>query len=161
MKKSCGIIIVNEYEQIFMGHSTGNKFYDIPKGGMEEGEEPIDAAIRECIEETSLVFKGENLIDLGEFSYNKEKRIHLFLTSVKKADIKFEELKCESYFEHFMTKKSVPEVDGFIWMDISPIEFDNKCAKSMARVLKNLLGENKLSVNNDNKTDKKSKKMTL
>lgn len=141
-----------------MGHSTGNRFFDIPKGGMEDGEEPIDSAIRECVEETSLLFKKEDLTDLGEFSYNKEKRIHLFSTNVKKDSIVFDNLKCESFFEHFLTKKMVPEVDGFLWVDITPLDLDNKCAKSMARVLKNLLADGKLSYSGD-KTPKN--KMSL
>lgn len=144
MKKSCGIIILNQYNEILMGHSTGNSFFDIPKGGMEDGEEPIDSAIRECIEESSLVFTKENLVDLGEFSYNKEKRIHLFITFVIKENILLDELKCETYFEHFYTKKMVPEIDSFSWIEASEKSLDNKCAKSMARVLKNLLNSNQL-----------------
>ena len=38
MTTSCGVIILNEYNEMFMGHSTGNKFHDLPKGMLDEGE---------------------------------------------------------------------------------------------------------------------------
>ena len=43
---SCGVIILNEFDEILMGHSTGNTFYDLPKGGVEEGEaSPVDTVL--------------------------------------------------------------------------------------------------------------------
>ena len=138
MKTTCGIIIINNERQILMGHSTGNKFFDIPKGLMEKGEIPIQSAIRECKEETSLTFKEQQLLDLGIFFYNKEKVIHLFLIFVEKNNIVISNLHCQSYFEHFSTKKLLPEVDFFRWIEINPLELDKNCAKSMSKVLKNL-----------------------
>ena len=79
MKTTCGTIILNEFEEIFSGHSTGNSFYDIPKGLMDLNESPIDCAIRECLEETAIQLEKTKMIDLGEFPYNSSKNIHLFL----------------------------------------------------------------------------------
>lgn len=136
MKTSCGIIIINEENEIFMGHSTGNKFFDIPKGMLEENELPITCALRECDEETSLKFKEEELKDLGEFKYNREKNLHLFLVFVKKEDIKIEELVCNSFFEHLYTKKMVPEADYFQWISLNLLT--ENCAKSMGKLLNKL-----------------------
>lgn len=133
MKTSCGIMIINENNEIFMVHSTGNKFYDIPKGLLENDEAPIDCAIRECEEETALKIEKESLIELGLFSYNKEKNLHLFLTYKKKEQIDFNLLVCNSFFEDFYTKKMKPEADGFEWKDFNQVE--NYCAKSMAKLL--------------------------
>jgi hypothetical protein len=38
MKTSCGVLILNEFNELLLCHSTGNSFFDIPKGGKEEGE---------------------------------------------------------------------------------------------------------------------------
>lgn len=136
MKTSCGIIILNENNEILMGHVTGNKFYDIPKGLLEENEEPILAAIRECREETSLAFETNQLKDLGLHAYNKEKNLHLFLTHISASSIKIEDLFCDSFFEHYYTKKQTPEVDGFKWISLN--EVVENCAKSMGKLLTNL-----------------------
>jgi putative (di)nucleoside polyphosphate hydrolase len=133
MKTSCGIIILNENNEILMGHVTGNKFYDIPKGLQDENEEPIACAIRECQEEISLVFEVSQLTDLGRFAYNKEKNLHFFLTHVNKDSIKIEELFCDSFFEHHYTKKQTPEVDGFKWIPVKDVVAH--CAKSMGNLL--------------------------
>ncbi len=137
MKTSCGIIIVNEFKEIFVGHSTGNKFFDIPKGTIEENESHIECAIRECDEETSLLFKPEELTDLGFFPYNKDKQLYLFLTFKNKSEIDLPSLVCRSTFEHYYTKKTLPEVDYFSWVSFDEIE--QKFAKSMTKLLLNLV----------------------
>jgi predicted NUDIX family NTP pyrophosphohydrolase len=136
MKTSCGVLIINELNEILVGHSTGNNFFDIPKGLLDDGEVPIDCAIRECKEETSIDLQKEKLVDLGLFKYNKEKNLHLFFTEVKKDSINLNSLVCTSMFEHIYTKKLLPEVDSFKWMSVS--EIDTTCAKSMAKLLNNI-----------------------
>ena len=143
MKTSCGIIIINEYNEILMGHVTGNKFCDIPKGELDLNEEPIDCAIRECEEESSLKFIPEQLRELGKFPYNKEKNLHLFITHVKKEDINLNALVCNSFFEHYYTKKQTPEVDGFQWIHLESVV--EHCAKSMGKLLTNLSNDGILS----------------
>lgn len=142
MKTSCGIIIVNEYNEIFMGHSTGNKFFDIPKGMLEENEAPIDCAIRECEEETSISIATSQLRELGVFPYNKEKNLHLFFCEMKKSDLILENLVCNSYFEDFYSKKMKPEADYFEW--ISMDNLTASCAKSMGKLLNKLKEEGQL-----------------
>lgn len=151
MKTSCGIIIFNEQNEILMGHVTGNKFYDIPKGMIDENETPIACAIRECQEESSLVFKPEDLKDLGEYKYTKEKNLHLFLTKISKNKIEIDKLVCTSFFEHFYTKKQTPEVGGFKWIAVS--EVVENCAKSMGKIL--------TKIDSDNLLDNKKSKLTF
>lgn len=40
-----------------------NGLYDIPKGDTEEGESPIDTAVRECFEECSILLDDVEVID--------------------------------------------------------------------------------------------------
>lgn len=46
--------------------------YDLPKGHMQKGESPIDAAIRECWEETNIHFEKWKLQFCGNFSLYEE-----------------------------------------------------------------------------------------
>ena len=139
MKTSCGVIIINEYNEIFMGHSTGNKFYDIPKGLLDEGENELQCALRECMEETSIDLSSKSLEVIGLCPYNKEKNLYLFVVSIKKSEIELDNLVCNSFFEDYYSKKLKPEVDEFKWISVN--ELTQNCAKSMG-VLLNKLKDN-------------------
>lgn len=137
MKVSGGIIILNEVGEIFVGHSNGNTWFDLPKGEMDAGESAVQCAIRETREETSLEFKEAELLDLGLQAYNKEKSLHLFLVKRQKSEIDISSLVCNSFFEHRYTKKMIPEVDSFKWLDYKEVEAN--CAKSMSKLLNRLI----------------------
>ncbi len=139
MKISCGVIILNEIGEIFMGHSNGNTWFDLPKGEMDPGESAIKCAIRETMEETSLVIAEAEAVDLGLHSYNKEKSLHLFLVRRQKSEIDLSSLVCNSFFEHRYTKKMIPEVDSFKWMDYK--EAEKNCAKSMGKLINKLIAD--------------------
>ena len=69
MKVSAGIVLILNKSKILLAHPTKSKWYEtysVPKGGVDEGEETIDAALRELREETSLV------IDKGMISNPKD-----------------------------------------------------------------------------------------
>ena len=57
------IIIVNN--KIAMIHSLKYDYYKFPGGGIESGENPIDAMIRETREESGLVVKPETIKEYG------------------------------------------------------------------------------------------------
>lgn len=120
MKKiSAGLILTDKTK--FLGcHSTGNYFYDIPKGSIEEGETPLEACIREVKEETGLIVGDEKLIDLGVFDYNYEKNLHLFLL-VKAQLPDATKMICTTHFEA-KTGKLLPEVDRFRYINFSDKE---------------------------------------
>lgn len=121
MKKSCGFLIQCE-DKFLLCHSTkpsGNinlsdGQWGIPKGGLEEGETELQAALRETIEETGL--------DLTEYGYDEEplhiystrsKKYVIFYCNIKGNSVFLKKLKCTSLIEE--TNK--PENDDFIWVD--------------------------------------------
>jgi len=110
MKISAGIIITDG-QNILLGHSTGNEYWDIPKGEVDDNETFIETAIRETYEEFGLIFREKDLKDLGVFSYLKKKNLYLFKIKMNKLP-NIEECFCSSYFK---TKKGyeIPEIDNF------------------------------------------------
>lgn len=80
MLYSCGIIFYQN-GKILLGHCTGQKHWDLPKGKAEEDETFLEAAIRECREETGFEVQEDELILLGEVTYRKGKRLVLFFST--------------------------------------------------------------------------------
>jgi 8-oxo-dGTP pyrophosphatase MutT (NUDIX family) len=152
MKISCGTIILNEYNEILLGHSTGNRFFDLPKGQLEENETPIDCAIRECQEETSLILNKVSLIDLGLQKYNQYKKLHLFLYHTKKESIDFNSLVCKSTFIQPYSKTPAPEIDYFQWVNAD--EILNFTSKNMGALLTKLLPTINQQYSNQKTTNK-------
>lgn len=66
MYKSAGIIIILNNKKVLLAHPTNSRWtntYSFPKGGIEEGESQIDAAIRELKEETSIEVSIDKIED--------------------------------------------------------------------------------------------------
>ena len=58
-----GIIISNQ--KLAMIHSMKYDYYKFPGGGIEKGEDPVDAMVRETREEAGLVVKPETVKEYG------------------------------------------------------------------------------------------------
>ena len=84
-KLSCGIAISRETES---GWKTlmlrAFRHWDFPKGLCEEGEEPMQAAIRELREETGIEYPdfdwGDRFIETGPYGRGKTARYYLAKT---------------------------------------------------------------------------------
>ncbi|CAN5182038.1 hypothetical protein BH24PSE2_BH24PSE2_09680 [soil metagenome] len=65
--------------------------WDFPKGLVEQGETPFEAAIREVVEETTLddldFAWGNSFIETGPYSRGKTARYYLARTGTKKIDL--------------------------------------------------------------------------
>lgn len=133
---SCAIISLNPENRLLMCHSTGNNFWDLPKGMKNPEETAEEAARREFLEETSLDIHNFKLKDLGLFDYNKQKSIHVFLLE-DKINFDLSKAKCTTYFINKYTNQKQPEVDLYSYF--SKEEAFAKSCKSMSNLLKKIL----------------------
>jgi 8-oxo-dGTP pyrophosphatase MutT (NUDIX family) len=134
---SCGVVILNTQGDVLLCHATETSHWDIPKGQGEEGEEPVEAALRELVEETGIVLPEERLMDLGRFVYRRDKDLHLFAVRVNENDVKIEECVCESYFPRRRDGTMIPEMDAYRWVSLPDV--DQYASRSLARLFQTTL----------------------
>lgn len=128
---SCGIVVLAPSRELLLCHVTGQRHWDLPKGGINEGETPVQAAVRETVEETGLAFAPQALLDLGHFAYTGKKDLHLFAALSARVDPAA--LCCESTFVERGSSRRLPEMDGFGWFALDRLH--ELCTARMAAVL--------------------------
>lgn len=138
-KLSCGILFFNKKKELLLCHVTGNDFWDLPKGKIEEGEVPIETAIRETFEETGFIASKSELKDLGRFDYNKSKDLHLF----EYVGNKFFSEKQANCINTYTNKHgiNIPEMDDWCFMDIDTAIY--KSSNSLSNLLKKMYKKEK------------------
>jgi 8-oxo-dGTP pyrophosphatase MutT (NUDIX family) len=130
---SCGVL-VTDGRHLLLGHATGSRRWDIPKGIAEQDEDFAKAAARELDEETGLLLPPGALRDLGLHRYLPGKDLALFLWSLPEMPA-LETLHCRSMFA-LRGGVMVPEFDRFglfPWEDAL-----GKVGRNLARVLATL-----------------------
>lgn len=136
-KISFGVLVLNEHDQLLIAHVTGQNRWDIPKGGGDASERPLEAALRETFEETGVLLDAGQLEDLGVTPYGRHKDLHLFRARVSTAEVDIARCCCTSYFRQMGTGASLPEMDGFRWAAAE--ELGELCTPRMAALLVRLL----------------------
>lgn len=132
-KLSCGLLVLNDLGELLIGHSTGNFIWDLPKGLIDEGEDPMSCALREAREEFGLEFTPDRLTDLGRHAYYPGKDLHLFAVHTNTTETNLDNLRCTSFFEHPANRQTLLEIDGFAWANET--ELRRRLGKSMRRLL--------------------------
>ena len=142
---SAGFIIFHKgSNKLLVSHPTGNPkdgkhSWDIPKGHVEKGEDPLEAALRELYEETGLEHV-EDTFEIGRVPYRSDKALHLFSAY---ADFDIGDLHCDSTFtDSYGVEK--PEVDRYQLTDDPELLFSNMywyatremCRRGLSRVVR-------------------------
>lgn len=127
---SCGILVLNPHSELLLCHATGTSVWDIPKGGAEAGETPLQTAIRETAEETGLRFEPGELLELGHFSYRPVKDLHLYAALRQRSDAL--NCHCSSHFTDLWGRRR-PEMDAYEWTAFARVQ--RRCARRMAALL--------------------------
>jgi 8-oxo-dGTP pyrophosphatase MutT (NUDIX family) len=130
-KLSCGVVVLNDAAELLLCHVTGQDHWDLPKGGANEGESPLAAALRETREETSLRLDPTTLLDLGRRPFRPRKDLHLFATLLPRLDPA--DLGCDSHFDCRRTGVPRPEMDGYGWFAFGRLT--EYCRPALADVL--------------------------
>jgi 8-oxo-dGTP pyrophosphatase MutT (NUDIX family) len=128
---SCGIVVLLETHELLLCHVTGQRQWDLPKGGIQAGETEREAALRETREETGLMLASDVLFDLGRHAYTAKKDLHLFACVSARVDAR--ELRCTSCFVDRLSGRARPEMDGFGWFGFDRI--GALCTPKLAHVL--------------------------
>ncbi|WP_206999804.1 NUDIX hydrolase [Trinickia mobilis] len=134
---SCGVVLLDCDGRVLLAHATDTTHWDIPKGHGEEGEAPIAAALRELVEETSIVLAPERLKDLGRFVYRRDKDLHLFAARATDDELDLSRCVCTSMFPRRSDGVMIPEMDAFRWVE--PAEVGRYASRSLFRLFQTTL----------------------
>lgn len=140
---SAGIMFFTDEGSLFMGRVTGSALkggpsrWDIPKGHIEYGESPQEAAIRECFEETGFTdYDPSILIDMGQQEYASNKDLHVFLYPDAVRHEQFKGCVCTAYHTTEDGGEPFPEIDAFAL--IKPEQWSYVMGPSLFNVMQRL-----------------------
>lgn len=114
-------VLFTDKNKFLAVHPTGSigNHWDLPKGRIDDGENPIDTAVREFKEETGISLDKSKLKHIGKFPLHNEKDIILFLYIIDELP-SLSSLKCTSTTtKAFKSKKVVPEVDEYHYFKLT------------------------------------------
>ena len=134
---SYGVLLVNEELEVLLAHPTHNRFWNLPKGGADNGESPMAAALREAEEEIGVRFSPADLTDLGQFTYLPSKDLYLYLVRVSKDELNIDDCVCNSTFELY--GRTFPEMDNFVWATAEMVK--GMCTKNLANIILPILSK--------------------
>jgi predicted NUDIX family NTP pyrophosphohydrolase len=114
--------------------------WTIPKGGIEENEEPFDTAKREFSEELGLGVPEGEFIELGDISQNNNKVVTAWAveSDIDVTDITSNTTKIE-WPPRSGKMQEFPEIDRAAWFGLA--EAAQKCVKGQAEFFERLANE--------------------
>lgn len=146
-KIAAGVFLVNKDGKLLVCHPTNHdlNFWSIPKGGVENEEYYLDAAIRETFEETNIKLTfAKNFIKLEPQVYSHKKKVLNPFVIFERDNIHLNwdmfDIKCNSNVPE--ERGGFPEMDDFKWVSLD--EASNMLHETQAACLpeiKRLLDE--------------------
>ena len=147
MKTSAGLLIFRVRKdklEVFIAHMGGplwakkdKRSWSIPKGEIDPGETPLEAALREFNEETGMKRPDSELTSLGEFRQSSKKNIFIWASEGDLDPEELESLDCEIEWPPNSGRRIIfPEVDRAGWFSIP--KASEKVIKGQVQVLEAL-----------------------
>jgi 8-oxo-dGTP pyrophosphatase MutT (NUDIX family) len=127
-------VLLTDGKYLLICKPNNSKWWDIPKGRVDQGESEVDAAVRELEEETSYIVEKDCLEKLGVFDYKSNKQLALFRLTVNDMPDTVS-LFCRSMYEH--KGKMVPEMVGYAVVEYQ--EALKKLAPALSKLLEDKL----------------------
>ena len=72
---SCGVILLNERDQLLLAHATGSRWWDLLKGLAEPGESPLERSL-------VMLHRLQHFRDVAEFRSHADGRDRAFAASI-------------------------------------------------------------------------------
>ena len=127
MIASAGVLVYRRAEklEVLLAHPGGPLWshkdegaWTVPKGELDDGEEPEEAARREFAEETGHAVPDAPLIGLGTITQKSGKVVHAWAVA---GEFDASQLRSNSFEMEWPPRSgrrgSFPEVDRFLWFD--------------------------------------------
>jgi len=114
--QASAIVLVDEKKRVLVLQRSNavesyKGYWNFPAGSMDQGEAPMECAIRECLEETSLLADKDFVSYIGTFGVNSltsVTQVHYFISNNYSGNLKIDW-----------------ESDGFKWVYLEDIDFEN------------------------------------
>ena len=129
--RSAGILLWRDGDagrEVWIAHMGGpywartqERAWSIPKGLVDEGEEPLDAARREFTEEMGVPAPDLDYVELGEYRYSSGKLLTVFAadgTGFDPAEVGSETFELE-WPPRSGRMQSFPEIDRAEWVPVA------------------------------------------
>ena len=109
--------------KFFLGHPGGptnehRNYWALLKGGIENGEEPEDTAIREFQEESGIRLEEDEVKErmwlVGTIKQREGKLVTAYALEVDDID-------CEKCFSNMVSGEDFPEMDRYAWFTIDEV----------------------------------------
>jgi predicted NUDIX family NTP pyrophosphohydrolase len=127
-KRSAGLLVYRHrvgHVEVFLGHLGGPLWarrepsWSIPKGEPDDGEELIDAAHREFVEETGLPVPAGAFLPLGEWRQPNGKVVTAWAVE---GDLDADAAVSNTFSMEWPPRsgwvQEFPELDRFVWVDV-------------------------------------------
>ena len=129
--RSAGILLWRDGDagrEVWIAHMGGpywarkqERAWSIPKGLVDEGEEPLDAARREFTEEMGVPAPDLDYVELGEYRYSSGKLLTVFAadgTGFDPAEVRSDTFELE-WPPRSGRMQSFPEIDRAEWVPVA------------------------------------------